>query len=275
MLNLVSTGSASPEEVQRAVAAALDAGLSPQDAAALLSNGAVLGSLDSAQAEQVIASIRVGELGSKEKSTLGAALSVASPSVKAAFERSVDVYGGGVDTYVPTGSKVNVAKRRTLVAAAAITSGVAAGVAGGGGAGRGGAGSGGAVDSDDRRRDSAGSGSGLPPSNSASSTEASTARRVARRLGKKNSASAVYSTSPDDAEGSGLGGLLMRILRQVLRELGPMSFTLAGSVIVLSTLSGRTQKIALVATIVAATLHFGHVVLNHVADSSVQDDSDS
>lgn len=67
----------------------------------------------------------------------------------------------------------------------------------------------------------------------------------------------------------------MRILRQVLRELGPMSFTLAGSVIVLSTLSGRTQKIALVATIVAATLHFGHVVLNHVADSSVQDDSDS
>ena len=67
----------------------------------------------------------------------------------------------------------------------------------------------------------------------------------------------------------------MRILRQILREIGPMSFTLAGSVIVLSTLSGRTQKIAVVATIIAATLHFGHVVLNHVANSSAQDDGDA
>ena len=67
----------------------------------------------------------------------------------------------------------------------------------------------------------------------------------------------------------------MRILKKILREIGPMSFTLAGSVIVLSTLSGRTQKIALVATAVAVALHFGHVVLNHVVDSSVQDDIDA
>jgi hypothetical protein len=271
VLDIVSSGSASPEEVQRAVDAALEAGLTPEDAAALVSNGAVLGSLDSAQAEKVIAAIKIDKLDAKQKSKLGTALSSASSDVKAAFERSVDVYGGGVDTYVPTGSTVDVAKRRTLVAAAAITGGIAAGAAAGAGAG-----SRGAADSDDnRRRGFPGADAGLPPGSGTSSAEASAARRVARRLGNKNSGSANIAGPSTDTEGSGLGGLLMRILKQILRELGPMSFTLAGSVIVLSTLSGRTQKIALVATIVAATLHFGHVVLNHVADSSVQDDSDA
>jgi hypothetical protein len=269
VLNVVSSGSASPEEVQQAVAAALDAGLSPQDAAALVSNGAVLGSLDSAQAAKVIAAIKVSKLDAKQKSKLGAALTKASPAVKAAFEKSVDVYGGGVDTYVPTGSNVNVAKRRTLVAAAAITGGLAAGAAG-----RGASGSGGSSDVDDnRRRNSYGSRSQLPMGSGSSSSSA--ARRVARRLGKKNSASPTLSSAAQEMDSSGIGGWMMRILKQVLRELGPMSFTLAGSVIVLSTLSGRTQRIALIATIVAVTLHFGHVVLNHVADRSAQDDGDA
>ena len=48
--------------------------------------------------------------------------------------------------------------------------------------------------------------------------------------------------------------------RKLFREMAAVSFTLAGSVIVLGTLSGATRTIALVATIVAVGLHFGYVM---------------
>ena len=41
----------------------------------------------------------------------------APENVKAAFEDAVNIYGGGYDDYVPAGSTVTVAQRRTLVAA--------------------------------------------------------------------------------------------------------------------------------------------------------------
>jgi hypothetical protein len=270
VLDIVSSGSATPEQVQQAVAAALDAGLSPQDAAALISNGAVVGSLTTEQAAKVIAAIHVGKLDTKQKAKLGTALSKASPSVKSAFEKSVDVYGGGVDTYVPTGSNVDVGKRRTLVAAAAVTGGLAAGAAG-----RGASGSGGAADGDDnRRKNSYGLRPRIPERAESTHASHSAARRVARKLGQKNSATSSTSLVDGASESSGMGGLLVRILRQILRELGPMSFTLAGSVIVLTTLSGHTKKIALIATIVAVSLHFGHVVMDNIGDKDTPKSGD-
>ena len=45
-----------------------------------------------------------------------------------------------------------------------------------------------------------------------------------------------------------------------------MAFTLAGSVIVLATLSGQTRKIALIATVAALVLHFGNVLTSDEPD---------
>jgi hypothetical protein len=59
---------------------------------------------------------------------------------------------------------------------------------------------------------------------------------------------------------------IRKIARIVLREIGPMAFTLAGAVIVLATLSGRTQKIAIVATSVAVLLYFGNAVATALAE---------
>ena len=59
---------------------------------------------------------------------------------------------------------------------------------------------------------------------------------------------------------------LMRFIRRLAREISTMAFTLAGSVIVLATLSGKTRTIALVATVVALVLHFGLALTRNDAE---------
>jgi hypothetical protein len=54
-----------------------------------------------------------------------------------------------------------------------------------------------------------------------------------------------------------------RIIKTIARELSSMAFTLAGSVIVVATLSGQTRKIAMIATGSALVLHLIHIVTRH------------
>ena len=49
------------------------------------------------------------------------ALSEAAPEVKAEFESEVNVYDGAFDEYVPAGSNVTVAQRRTIIVVTAAT----------------------------------------------------------------------------------------------------------------------------------------------------------
>jgi hypothetical protein len=63
---------------------------------------------------------------------VSAALSEAPDEVKEEFESEVNVFEGSFDTYVPTGSKIDVGTRRTVVAVTASMSAVAAAPAGGG-----------------------------------------------------------------------------------------------------------------------------------------------
>jgi hypothetical protein len=44
----------------------------------------------------------------------------ATEEEKESFEAQVDVYSGGYEDYVPTGSKISVAERRVVVAATAV-----------------------------------------------------------------------------------------------------------------------------------------------------------
>lgn len=49
------------------------------------------------------------------------ALSEAAPEVKDEFEEAVNIYAGDFDAYVPSGSNVTVAQRRTIVVVTAAT----------------------------------------------------------------------------------------------------------------------------------------------------------
>lgn len=48
------------------------------------------------------------------------AVSNAPPEIKKRFEKEINIFGGGLDKYVPTGSKIPVGERRTLVIIGAV-----------------------------------------------------------------------------------------------------------------------------------------------------------
>jgi len=48
------------------------------------------------------------------------AVSNAPPEIKKQFEKEINIFGGGLDNYVPTGSKIPVGERRTLVIIGAV-----------------------------------------------------------------------------------------------------------------------------------------------------------
>lgn len=235
-----------------ATLSAVEGGATPEQVATLLSDPDVIGALDSASATQVFSAVRPKALSAKQKALIAEAVSNAPAGVKKSFERAIDVYGGGFDTYVPVGSKLNVSKRRTLVAAASV----AAGSAVAGATATGGRSGGDGRPSDGGDPDTA--------SNSEVDQMRSIARRQARRLGGKSKGSVGIASSAKRKEAAGV----KRILRIILSEVGPMAFTLAGAVIVLTTLSGRTQRIAAVATVIAVVLYFGHVVLEALDSDS-------
>lgn len=47
-------------------------------------------------------------------------VSNAPPEIKKQFEKEINIFGGGLDKYVPTGSKIPVGERRTLVIIGAV-----------------------------------------------------------------------------------------------------------------------------------------------------------
>jgi hypothetical protein len=63
---------------------------------------------------------------------ISVALSAAPDEVKEEFESQINVFEGGFDSYVPTGSRVDVGTRRVVIAVSATVSAAAAAPAGGG-----------------------------------------------------------------------------------------------------------------------------------------------
>ncbi len=249
LLNQLNSGSNS-SQVASIVSAILSTPVTPEVAGQLASNPGVLGSISASQASQIFEALNIEQLDPTAETALVVAVSSAPPSIKNAFENKIDVYASGLTKYVPNGSKVNVGTRRSIIAATAAVSGIAA--AGSGALPRG--------------RDTDGGGSGGRESDATmlESRRLSIARRRARNLGP--------STPVDRHAMAELGSSmktqsrLARMFKTLGREISAMAFTLAGSVIVLATLSGQTRKIALIATSVAMVLHFGRALLNSNAE---------
>ena len=73
------------------------------------------------EAAQVFDSLDVTQLTNDELVALVAQVQSAPPEVRAAFEKSVDIFSGKTDTYVPLGSKIPVGQRRVLIVVGVVT----------------------------------------------------------------------------------------------------------------------------------------------------------
>lgn len=51
---------------------------------------------------------------------IASTISNAPLEIKKRFEKEINIFGGGLDNYVPTGSKIPVGERRTLVIIGAV-----------------------------------------------------------------------------------------------------------------------------------------------------------
>lgn len=77
---------------------------------------------DPTQIEQAIEAIAANleTLTAEQLNQIAATVSAAPVEVKRAFESQVNIFGGGLDNYVPADSNVTVAQRRALVAVGAV-----------------------------------------------------------------------------------------------------------------------------------------------------------
>ena len=115
-----------PEEAVALITQILATAVTADQATALATNPDVLAVITEEQATEIFATIEVAQLDATQVAELTAAVQAAPTKVRKAFEKTINIFGG-FDDYVPTGSKVPVGERRTLIAIAAGTTLTAAG----------------------------------------------------------------------------------------------------------------------------------------------------
>ena len=277
VLTELESENVSEEQVSAAVDQILAGEVSASQATDLATSSKVLDSIDSSQAAEIFAEIPVGDLTAEQEAKLVAAVSDAPTEIKNTFEAEIDVYGGGLDEYVPVGSSIDVGGRRSLIAATTAISTIAAGA---GAIATSGSSSGGGSSSS-RGPSSGGGSSGGGSSGSGSSGSGSSSRekndvlegtdgldineheldRIARRQAQKIVIAKTLNRKSDSQStiGTNMAHKTRTIFNRLATEISKLSFTLAGSTIVLFTLSGQTRKIAMIATGVAIFLHFANI----------------
>jgi hypothetical protein len=223
-------------------------------AVALVTNAAFI-ELPKDQLSEVFESLPISDLSPEQEAVLVATLSDAPSEVKNTFESAVDVYGSGLDEYVPEGSSVDVGTRRSVIAVTTVMATVAAaGAAPGAGGGQPSGGNSG--------------GSGGSPSD---------ANKAARREEEQEDEEAGGLEGPEDREknlntrnsiytykeNGQKEFSIMGFIKKFLKETAALSFTLAGSAIMFVTLSGDTRRIAMIATAAALTVHYIYVMLEN------------
>ena len=89
--------------------------VSPEQATELATDPEVLAEVTAEEATQIFEALVVDDLSEEELVALVEAVQDAPVAVRESFEAEVNVFGGGVDTYVPIGSTVPVKTRRALI----------------------------------------------------------------------------------------------------------------------------------------------------------------
>ena len=99
----------------------MENGITANQATDLATSAKVLESIDADQATKIFQEIPVADLTPAEEAALVATLTEAPTEIKKAFEGAIDIFGEGLDDYVPTGSGIDVKARRALIAITAVT----------------------------------------------------------------------------------------------------------------------------------------------------------
>jgi hypothetical protein len=113
---LANAKSLSTEELQTAIAEIVDGGVTPDEAVALATSPEALNAMTEETAVEVFEALDIEELTDAEALLLVAVVQDAPVEVRQAFEKSIDVFAGATDTYVPIGSTVPVSTRRAVIA---------------------------------------------------------------------------------------------------------------------------------------------------------------
>ena len=115
--DVVEEVSNSPETLLEALESSEE--ITAEAAVALATSPEVLAVASGEQAAEIFQALDVSELSNTEVAALIEAVQEAPLEVREAFEEEIDIFKSGLDTYVPIGSNVPVAVRRTLIAAGA------------------------------------------------------------------------------------------------------------------------------------------------------------
>ena len=112
-----------PDEVQAVVEEILKADLSSDQAEQLVASAEVLTAITGEQAQQLFEQIEPTQLSESMAAVIADTMNNPDvpTEVKEAFEETLNIFGNdGFSTYVPLGSNVNVAVRRTIIAGTTI-----------------------------------------------------------------------------------------------------------------------------------------------------------
>ena len=113
----------SPDEVAEIVGQILASDLTSSQAEQLVSAGEILTAINSEQAKELFQEIEPTQLSESMAAVIADALNdpEVPDEVREAFEETINIFSNdGFATYVPTGSAVNVAVRRTIIAGTTI-----------------------------------------------------------------------------------------------------------------------------------------------------------
>jgi hypothetical protein len=120
VVGILESDSVSEEQVSNAVDNVLELGVTEDQATDLATSAKVLESIDADQATEIFQEIAVENLTPAEEAALVETLTDAPTEIKEAFEGEIDIFGEGLDDYVPTGSEIDVEARRALIAVTAV-----------------------------------------------------------------------------------------------------------------------------------------------------------
>lgn len=111
---------ATEEQIVAIIDEVITKDLDTSQAAAFVSNPAVLAAITTDQAEALFSEISTEELTEAEAEKVVAAVQDAPPSVRKAFESVLNIFSGFADNYVPFDSRIPVSERRALIALGAV-----------------------------------------------------------------------------------------------------------------------------------------------------------
>lgn len=123
LVDVLTGGEATEEQIVAVIEALLQSGeVTAEIATELATSPEVLQAVSGDEATEIFAAVEVSELTEEVAAELIAAVQDAPEEVRESFEAEINVFGGKFDTYVPTGSNISVAERRTVVAVSVVSS---------------------------------------------------------------------------------------------------------------------------------------------------------